>query len=153
MFVAGDQDERDLWVEYISEGLKKQRALKLQGAVPAADSAPSSASSDASWLGVASPCVDSADACLHTLTLLGPCLISFPINRQQSSEGPCVELVLVKDGTSLAETVRAHELPYGTPLRLARVRMVSDVPNPLHASRLEVSHQFISIGRWRSRTW
>ena len=34
-----------------------------------------------------------------------------------------MELVLVKDGASLSETVRAHDLPYGVPLRLANVEV------------------------------
>lgn len=34
-----------------------------------------------------------------------------------------MELVLVKDGKSLLETVRARELPFGAPLRLAEVEV------------------------------
>lgn len=76
VFVAGGQDERDLWVEYISEGMKKQHALKLQRGVPAADSAPSSAGSDSSSLDMASPYVKVLNAphthCRGTLPRLSP---------------------------------------------------------------------------------
>lgn len=40
-----------------------------------------------------------------------------------SNYGPGVELVLHKDGASLSETVRAHDLPYGATLRLAGVEV------------------------------